>query len=247
MCSSKTLILLTHTFVHVNIWFRFVRLMWPKGLVWEPRTVGKTNQRRWWFTGRGLFPSRKNKTWKQNNHIWNERFPHGTQTPCWDLAGTPLGRSEALHLAPLPAWSNSVCKPGYFARKKKSREDLSCKSHSQRWLAGHMTGGSRLLLHSFHASLRTDQLCPQVCLLTSQSRCPLRSWMQWVWGTCPACSGCLLSLSSSPASSPSPGCPAALPAAMTAVSAFVLKSVPHCFCTQTRKANFFHLCWLSEI
>lgn len=142
MCSSKTLILLTHAFVHVNIWFRFVRLMWPKGLVWEPRTVGKTNQRRWWFTGRGLFPSRKNKTWKQNNHIWNERFPHGTQTPCWDLAGTPLGRSEALHLAPLPAWSNSVRKPGYFARKKKSREDLSCKSHSQRWLAGHMTGDS---------------------------------------------------------------------------------------------------------
>lgn len=201
----------------------------------------------------GCFHQERTKHESKTTIFENKRFPHGTRTPCWDLAGTPLGRSEALHLAPLPAWSNSVCKPGYFARKKKSREDLSCKSHSQRWLAGHMKGtavlawnhkksGSRLLLHSFHASLRTDQLCPQVCLLTSQSRCPLRSWMQRVWGTCPACSGCLLSLSSSPASSPSPGCPAALPAAMTAVSAFVLKSVPHCFCTQTRKANFFHLC-----
>lgn len=36
----------------------------------------------------------------------------------------------------------------------------------------------------------------KVCLLTSQPCCTLRSWLQWVWGTCPACPGCLLSLSS---------------------------------------------------
>lgn len=43
--------------------------------------------------------------------------------PCWDLAGTPLGRSEALHLAPVPAWASSVCEPGYFAREKKETKN----------------------------------------------------------------------------------------------------------------------------
>lgn len=41
--------------------------------------------------------------------------------------------------------------------------------------------------------------------------------------------------------------PPLLPAAAATASAFVENSVPHCFCNSLRGANFFHICWLSEI
>lgn len=70
--SHNTTSLLAHELMHVNIWFRFVWLTWLKGLVWELCTVGKTNQPRWWFMGRGLFSLGKNKTLKPKNSILKE-------------------------------------------------------------------------------------------------------------------------------------------------------------------------------
>lgn len=87
------------------------------------------------------------------------------------------------------------------------------------------------------------------CSLMSQSHCPSRSQgAEEAWERmCPPHPGRLLSLSMLPASSPSPGRPAAPSAAVTTASAFVLDVVPHCFCNSVGEANFFHICWLSEI
>lgn len=132
---AKHSFLVTHVLMHVNIWFRFVWLTWLKGLIWELRMVGKANQHKWWFMGRGLFSSRKSKTWKQRNPIWKGGF-HVEHRSCRDLAGIPPGRSEVLQLAPVPACSNSMARSSYFSRENRAEGIWAGKAAPSNGLPG---------------------------------------------------------------------------------------------------------------
>lgn len=112
-----------HMLMHVNIWFRFVWLIWLTGPAWELCMLGKTHQSRWWFTGCVLFSLGKNKSLKPKNLSFKGVF----HIECRYLPGS--GRPKILYLATVPA-----AMPGHFI----SPEDLKGKSHSKLWLAVHL-------------------------------------------------------------------------------------------------------------